>query len=268
MPFYKSDGLQLHYEDHGSGTPLILVPGFGMDTSAWIDQLDIYKRHFRVILMDLRGGGRSEVPEVGYGPKDLAGDVVRLAEHLGLKAFHFGGFSLGGAVGLELTLARPDLVKTLSLHSSWEGNTPIHMRRWIEIRRRIIGANDPVVNIGTRIVSFFSTDFVNEHEDRVEAYIKRAQANPHPMTEKGINGHAQACLVHDAGDRIAAISVPTLITVGSQDRSTPPGLSRTMHRKIAGSELVLIDGAGHCTMYESTDEFNTISLGFLIKHGG
>jgi pimeloyl-ACP methyl ester carboxylesterase len=267
MPFYTSDGLKLYYEEHGSGDPLVLVPGFGMDTTAWIDQLDAYKPHFRVILMDLRGGGRSEVPEVGYGPKDLAGDVAALAKHLGLEKIHFGGFSLGGAVGLELALAHPTLLRTLSLHSSWEGDTPKHMRRWIEIRRRIIAANDPVVNIGTRIVSFFSNDFVNEHEDRVEAYIKRAQSNPHPMTEKGINGHAEACLRHDAGDRIGRIRIPTLITVGGQDRSTPPGLSRTMHRKIAGSELVLIDGAGHCTMYESAGEFNTISLGFLVKHG-
>jgi 3-oxoadipate enol-lactonase len=266
MPSFQSSGLKLHYEDQGKGVPLILVPGFGMDTSAWVDQLEAYTPRFRTIRLDLRGGGQSEVPEPGYGPKDLAQDVIALAAHLKLDKFHYGGFSLGGAVGLELALARPDLLQTLSLHSSWEGDTPLHMRRWIEIRRRIIAANDPVVNIGTRIVSFFSNDFVNEHEDLVDAYIARAKENPHPMTEKGITGHAQACLLHDAGDRIDRIKVPTLITVGTQDRSTPPGLSRTMHKKIKGSELIMIDGAGHCTMYESKKEFNTISVGFLTKH--
>lgn len=268
MPFFQSGGLKLHYEEHGKGEPLILVPGFGMDTTAWIDQLDAHKARFRTILLDLRGGGQSEVPEPGYSPKDLAQDVVALADHLKLDKFHYGGFSLGGAIGLEVALAAPSRLRTLSLHSSWEGNTPLHMRRWIEIRRRIIAANDPVVNIGTRIVSFFSNEFVNAHEDLVEAYIARAKANPHPMTEKGINGHAQACLLHDAGDRISQIKVPTLITVGTQDRSTPPSLSRTMHAKIKGSELIMIDGAGHCTMYESKNEFNTISLGFLTKHSG
>ena len=268
MPFYESDGLKLHYIDLGQGEPLILLHGFGQDSTAWVDPQDSYARFFRVLVADLRGCGQSDVPEPGYTATDLAGDVINLMDHLGLERAHFGGFSLGGAVGLKLAIAHPDRLASLSLYSTWEGGNCPHMRRWIEIRSRIMAADDPdpVVNLGTRIVSFFSPEFVNANEDRVQAFIARSMDNPHPITPKGIEGHASACLTHDVIGRLDRITTPTLITVGSMDRSTLPSQSRYLHEHIAGSELIFIDGAGHFTPYQSPGEFVTISLGFLLKH--
>jgi pimeloyl-ACP methyl ester carboxylesterase len=145
MPYYQSAGIRLHYEDHGAGEPLILLHGFGQDGSAWIDPLPAYARFFRVLVMDMRGCGRSEVTEPGYSPKDLAGDVVALMDHIGADKAHFAGFSLGGAVGLELGIAHSDRLMSLSLHSTWEGGPCPHMKRWIEVRRRIIEIGDPLV---------------------------------------------------------------------------------------------------------------------------
>jgi 3-oxoadipate enol-lactonase len=267
MPFFTSDGIKLHYEEHGRGEPLVLVPGMGMDTSMWSEQLDVYKRYFRTILLDLRGGGQSEVPEPGYTPADLAEDTVSLLDHLEIERAHFGGFSLGGAAGLELAIAHPERLRSLSLHSSWEATQPYpHFRRWLDLRGRIIAQNDPVVNVGTRIISFFSPEFVNAREDRIELFIKRALANPYPMTPEGIAGHVQACLAHDVRGRLEGIKVPTLITVGTRDRSTLPAASEYLHRHIPGSEFVLVNGTGHCSMFEAAEEFTTISLGFLLKH--
>lgn len=267
MPHIVSDGLKVYYEEHGRGEPLVLVAGFGMDVSAWSEQLDRYARYFRVLLLELRGVGGSDVPEPGYTPRDLARDVLALCEERGLPRIHFGGFSLGGAVGMEFAAAHPERMLSLSLHSAWEASQPYpHLANWIEVRRRIIAANDPVVNIGTRIVSFFSPEFIDRRQDRVQAFIERARNNPRPVTPKGIEGHAQALLSHDARPRLARIACPTLITVGSHDRTTLPLSSRILHEGIAGSELVLIDGAGHCTMYEAPEEFASVSLGFLMKH--
>jgi len=269
MPFITSDGVRTYYEEHGSGEPLVLVAGFGMTISAWSEQLDAFARHFRVILLELRGAGPSEVPEPGYTNKDLAQDVVVLMDSLQLKRAHFGGFSLGGGVGMELAIAHPDRVATLALHSSWDDTDQYpHMINWINVRRRIIAENDPVVNVGTRIVSFFSPDFINRRQDRVRDYIERAKSNPHPMTPKGIAGHEHALMAQKVRGRLDGIRCPTLITVGSADRSTLPSASRYLRDNIQDSELILIDGAGHCTMFEAASEFTTIYLGFLLKHGG
>jgi pimeloyl-ACP methyl ester carboxylesterase len=266
MPYYTSNGLKLHYEEHGHGTPLILAHGFAQDSTAWVDPLPVYARHFRVLALDLRGCGRSAIPEPGYSPKDLAGDVLALMDQLGLAKAHFSGFSLGGAVGQELGIAQSGRFHSLSLHSTWEGGPCPHMRRWIDVRTRAIATNDPVLNYGTRVVSFFSPEFVNAHEDRVDAFIARSLSNPHPLTPMGAQGHARAVLLHDARGRLHNITAPTLLTMGSMDRSTLPSQARYLHEQIAGSELIFIDGAGHFTPFQCPEEFVSISLGFLLKH--
>ena len=169
---------------------------------------------------------------------------------------------------MEFGISHPERLSSLSLYSTWEGGPCAHMKRWIDVRSRLIAANDPVTNVGTRIVSFFSPEFVNANEDRIEIFIQRARDDPHPTTPKGIEGHAQACMSHDVRGRLERIRTPTLITCGSMDRSTLPSQSRYLHEHIKDSELIFIDGDGHFTPFSSTAEFLSISLGFLLKHTG
>jgi pimeloyl-ACP methyl ester carboxylesterase len=266
MPYYQSYGLKLHFHEHGKGEPLILLHGFAQDSSAWADPLPIYSQFFRVLVMDMRGAGLSEVPDPGYTPADLADDAIALMNHLDLPKAHFGGFSLGGAAGLELGIRYSDRLISLSLHSTWPGGPCPSLRRWVDVRSRIIAAGDQTVNIGTRIVSFFSPEFADAHEDRIEEFVRRAASNPHPTTPKGAAGHAQACWHHDVRGRLNEITVPTLITCGTLDRATLPSHSRYLHEHIPRSELIFIDEGGHFTPFQSPGEFVSISLGFLIKH--
>src|SRR3982750_2077796 len=104
MPHYSSSGLQLFYEDVGTGAPLVLLHGFGTYGRIWADAVSVYQRFFRVLVLDMRGCGRSDTAPPGFTTRDLAGDVVALLDHLGIGAAHFAGWSLGGAVGLELAV--------------------------------------------------------------------------------------------------------------------------------------------------------------------
>jgi pimeloyl-ACP methyl ester carboxylesterase len=269
MPQLSTAGLKVYYEDHGKGEPLILMAGFGQDPSAWSEQLDLFSRFFRVVLIDIRGGGRSEVPKSKFTPRDLATDVTALMDHLRLPRAHFGGFSLGGAAGMELAAAHPERLSSLSLHSTWEASEPYpHFNQWVEIRQRIIAQNDPVVNVGTRLVSFFSPEFVNQRRDRIDLFVERAKSNPHPISAGGIEAQAHACFSHDVRPRLDRIRTPTLVTVGTRDRTTLPAMSEYIHRHIAGSEFIVINGAAHFTVFEAPQEFASISLGFLMKHAG
>jgi pimeloyl-ACP methyl ester carboxylesterase len=268
MPYYRSNGLQLHYEEYGEGEPLILQHGFGQDGSAWVDAIPTYARFFRVLAVDMRGCGRSEADEPGYSVADLAGDAVALMDHLAIGKAHYAGFSLGGALALELAIAHSDRLRSLSLHSTWQGGPCPHMSRWVTMRHRIIATNDPAVIDGTRLLNFFSPEFVDAHEDRVDEFFRRAADNPYPISVRAVDGHVGASLRHDVRGRLERIAVPTLITVGSLDRTTLPSQARYLHDHIRGSELVIFDGSGHCTKFQCVDEFITVSLGFLIKHQG
>jgi pimeloyl-ACP methyl ester carboxylesterase len=266
MPTYSNAGLQLHFEELGTGPTLVLLHGFGQHGGAWEETLDVYRRYFRVLVPDMRGCGRSEAATPGFSIRDLAADLVALLDHLQIERAHFAGWSLGGAVGLELALGWPDRLKTLSLHSTFAGGRAEYQRNWITMRKKIILSGDKELDMATRIIGFFSPEFVNEHPERIDAFKRRELANPYPGSEAGLAGQNAAAQQHEARDRLGLIKMPTLITVGSADRTTLPAASRLMHQEIAGSELVIFDNAGHFPAFQVRDEFLSVSLGFLLKH--
>lgn len=269
MAFYESDELKLYYEERGAGEPLVLVHGFGQNRTTWLDVIDAYARYFRVITVELRGAGESDVSAPGYTvQREMVGDMLALMESLALERIHFAGFSLGGAIGMELAATHPDRLISLSLHSTWQGGPCPHLERWTELRMRQIIQNDPIVNVGTRMFNFFGPEFIDEHEDRLEVFIDREKNFPHLPTPEGIEGHARACQSFDARDRLADITTPTLITVGTNDRTTTPGQARYLRDHIPNAELIFIEGPGHCTMFQCPEEFTSISLGFLLKQNG
>jgi pimeloyl-ACP methyl ester carboxylesterase len=266
MPFYSNDNLKLFYTDDGAGFPLVLCHGFGQDSSAWIDPHPLLVQHFRVLAIDIRGCGRSEVPKTAYTLADVARDIQVLLRSLGIEKTHIAGFSMGGSVAQEFALAFGGQAQSLSLHSATPGGPDPAGDRWVRMRAKIIASKDAELSAETRIHSFFSPQFINEHEDRVDAFIRRELSNPHSPSPDGIRQLANADGSFDTRTRVRQIAVPTLITVGSQDRVTLPERGRFLHQQIKGSEFVVFDGAGHFPLYQCTNEFCTVSLGFLLKH--
>jgi 3-oxoadipate enol-lactonase len=266
MPTYPSSDLKLRYQDVGEGPALILLHGFGQHGGAWAETIGIYRRFFRVLVPDMRGCGLSEASDPGFTTNDLASDMVALLDHLGLQRAHFAGWSLGGAVALELGIRHSPRLLSLSLHSTFAGGRAEYQKNWIAMRKRIILSGDRELDMATRIIGFFSPEFVNEQPDRIAEFKRLEAANPFPGTEAGLAGQNAAAQQHETRDRLHLISVPTLITVGSADRTTLPAASRLMHERIKGSELVVFDNAGHFPAFQVKDEFLSVSLGFMMKH--
>ena len=115
--------------------------------------------------------------------------------------------------------------------------------------------------MATRINGFFSPEYINEHPKRIQEFKRRELSNPFPGTRVGITGQNSAAQQREARDRLHQISSPTLITVGSGDRTTLPAASKLMHEKIKGSELFIFDNAGHFPAFQLFDEFVSISPG-------
>ncbi len=266
MPSYSSNGLDLHYERQGTGTPLVLLHGFGQHGGSWAPLVPAFARFFDVIVPDLRGCGRSQAAEPGFTVADMADDVAALLDHVGAEGAHVAGWSQGGTVALELALGHAERVVSLSLHSTYAGGRDRYQANWIEMRRRIIASGDRELDFNTRIIGFFTPEFINARPDRIEEFRRMEFANAHPPTPVGMAGQIAAAQSFEARDRIAGIRTPTLITVGSADRTTLPAKSRSMHEAIEGAEFWLFEGAGHLPQFQYPDEFISISLGFMLKH--
>lgn len=255
-------GVRLHYEVEGDGAPLVLIPGTGQGGAIWGNQIAFFRDRYRVISLDNRGAGRSEVTEGGYTISQMAADAIALLDEIGLSGVHLCGQSMGAMIAQEIAIERPDLVGTLQLHGTVDhvASYP-HLRRQLEIRLALV-RNELWEIFGPNSVIWLNPpDYVNAHDDELSLQQERFFKNlPNP---KSLAGHFEADLLYDARGRLSQITAPTLITVGSHDITTLPVYGEAVHHQIAGSEFCVFAGGGHLPFLQMPDEFNGIVASFL-----
>ena len=115
MPKVKVNGIDIYYEEHGSGEPVVMIGGLGADTTLWSKQVPAFSERFRVVVFDNRGSGQSDKPDKPYSIPMFAADTVGLMQALGIERAHVVGASLGGLVAQELVLTHPEMVDRLVL---------------------------------------------------------------------------------------------------------------------------------------------------------
>src|SRR2546425_10903822 len=113
MTTAKVDSIELYYEEHGRGDPLLLVMGLAADSTAWMFQVPDFARHHRTVVFDNRGVGRSAKPPGPYTIHEMADDAAGLLDALGIARAHVVGVSMGGMIGQELALRHPGRVRSL-----------------------------------------------------------------------------------------------------------------------------------------------------------
>jgi 3-oxoadipate enol-lactonase len=132
MPFFRDDELSIHYLERGRGQPLLLVHGLGGSGADWAFQVAALEHRFRIIVPDLPGSGHSLPPRSEYTIAGFANALWKLMDHLHIATPNIVGFSLGGAVALEMASVRPACVPRLGLINSLATYRPHDMRKWLE----------------------------------------------------------------------------------------------------------------------------------------
>lgn len=124
MATLQFEGLTLHYEDVGEGTPVLCLHGLGSSGQDWEHVAPRLSARHRVLIPDARGHGRSDKPAGRYGVALFARDIAALCDRLGLTRLHVVGLSMGGMMGFQLAVERPDLVRSLTVVNSGPDMVP------------------------------------------------------------------------------------------------------------------------------------------------
>jgi len=265
MPTVDANDIEIYYEERGRGDPAVLLMGLGADGSLAAEHVAAYQDHFRCIVLDGRGTGRSAKPDAPYSVPMMARDTAGLMDALGLPSAHVLGISLGGCIAQELALARPDQVRSLTLVSSFAKADAYTARvvGALEAAARRLPASDFI-----RLMQLwlFSPAYHEGHMDDLLRREAQAKAHPHPTPLHALLAQCDACLAHDTLDRLAAVQAPTLVTAGDADAVTPMHCAQTLADEIPNAALTVFAGAGHCHHWERLAEFNARTIAFMKDH--
>lgn len=236
--------------------PVLLLNSLGTDLSMWDEAASRLSRRYRVVRFDARGHGGSDATRGSYTIELLAGDALAVLDDLGLERAHVVGISLGGMVAVWIAGRRPERVYRLVLASTAGriGTKETWQARADAVRRGGTAA------VGAAVMErFFSPGFRGEHPDIVARY----EASLAGFSADGYVGACLALRDADLAPEVRAIVAPTLVVAGNVDVSTPIADLERLHQEIAGSRLVVVEGAGHLVSVERPEAFSGAVERFL-----
>lgn len=262
MPTASVRGVELYYEEHGRGEPLVLVPGFGTGLWIWYRQVPTLAERFRVIVFDPRGVARSTAADEPFTMRDLADDLAALLEELKVEHAHVLGASFGGFVAQEFALAHAARTRSLVLCCTSYGGAG-HIPPAPETLAAIASTKglNTEERVRENLLLAFSPRFVEEHPEEVERVINLRAENVVP--EHAYLRQLQAAVAFDAAARVGAIDIPTLVITGDEDVIVPHENSLNLSSAIHGATLRVIDGGSHTFFIEQAEEFNRAVVEFI-----
>jgi 3-oxoadipate enol-lactonase len=264
MPSAKLSNINMYYEVHGAGEPLVLIQGLSLDSSAWADQISAFSQKYRVIVLDNRGVGQSDSPNIPYSTEMMADDIVELLKFLNIKNAHILGFSMGGTIAQQIALKYPEVVKSLILVAT-SAKFPARARYLTKLWLKML---EEQVSTETRLQEIclwvFTDEFLAD-EARVTAAVNLGLNHAHPQPTHGFVGQIAALLEHDIRDEIHRISAPTLVLIGKDEIFIPLNFSEELAANIPNAELVISEKGGHNYWMEFPEIFNQAVMKFLAK---
>lgn len=270
MPYARTDDrVRLYYEEHGTGTPLVLAYGIGGNTDMWDTNTAALAARHRVILWEPRGHARSDSPEdpARYSFERWTLDLRDLLAHVGLRRAHVGGLSLGAGIATRFALRYPGRVRSLVVtNSSSAAGLPLSVENLV-MRARSIEITltqgmdamaEYAMTANPNLVARLALD-PNAKQEFYEEYRR--------LSPIGYANSLRALIAMDhITDRLPELArrrIPVLLIGGDRDPSLGP--MQVMHRKIRGSKLVVLAPASHFANRDQPDAWNRTVLEFLAR---
>ncbi len=254
--------IEMYYEIHGEGEPLVLIEGLASDHTAWTPQVEELKTQFRCLIFDNRGMGQTDSPEIEYTTRMFAEDTVRLMEATGFTEAHIVGLSMGACIAQELCLAYPEKVLSLVLISGWARADRYFkdlINHWIYLAEN----THPDALWMDVLLWSFSPNMFNERPNDIQELkdgVIEAEIPPGAFIRQ-----ARSLITHDAYDRLNQVTAPTLIIVGQEDILTPYRLAVELNQAIPHSRLRVLEEQAHAFPLENPKVLINEIIDFILS---
>ena len=270
----NSGNIELYYEDHGSGKPVVLIHGYPLSGASWEKQVPaLLDAGYRVITYDRRGFGKSSHPTEGYNYDTFAEDLHKLIVHLKLDDFTLVGFSMGGgeiarhfgnygsngaSQAVIIGGIPPFLLKAEDNPEGVDGSVFVGIKQAV--------AADRYAFFTEFFKDFYNTDLLQGK--RVSEEVVRASWSLAASASAAASLACVATWLEDFRQDLARMDVPTLVIHGDNDRIVPIASSGLRTAKlIKGSRLVVVKGGPHCITWTHAEEVTAELLSFLGEKG-
>jgi pimeloyl-ACP methyl ester carboxylesterase len=231
--------IKMYYAIYGQGAPLIMLHGGLAHSDVWGNQVPAFAKHFKVIVADSRGHGRSTRSAQPYSYALMASDVIALMDYLKIDKAALVGWSDGGIIGLDIAMNRPErLTKLYAFGANYN----------------VGGLRDDVATNATfnRYIEEIGKDYerLSPTPKEYGAFVKQI-------------GEMWATQPDYKPEQLARITVPTMIADGEHDEGIKRAHTEEMAKLIPGAKLEILPGVSHFAFWQKPDEFNKSVLDFL-----
>ena len=253
MPFAKINGIDLYYEIHGIGKPLVFLSGFSTHHMTWFSFIEPFKNDFQMVLLDNRGAGQTTAPTTPYTIETMADDTIALLDQLEIMRASFIGSSMGTAISQTIAYKYPDRIDKGALIAPFH-KLPAASIYKIATTGKLMEANVPIeLIIDTVIPWLFSNTFVRSPE-KYQEKAKEMSHNPHIQTFDGFKGQFEALINFDSSSFLSKIDAEMLILAGEEDLSSPLWCAKYLYDHLKRSTLHTFPHVGHMAHVERRNE--------------
>jgi pimeloyl-ACP methyl ester carboxylesterase len=257
--FVERGGARLFYKSEGSGPTMLLIHGYPLSGELFKNNRPTFARDgYRVITVDLRGFGKSTDPGSETGSiATYAQDVLAVMDKLALPKAIIGGMSMGGMIALEMYRRAPERFTALALISTTANPAgQVEQSYW-----NAIAAKAQAKGSASLVPELMKDMLTGRTTARNPQLVRFLSSLMEGASKRGAVAAAQALANRpDSLPTLPTINVPTLIVIGQEDTLIPVVFSQKMQQNISGSKLVIIPGASHAAVIESSKTVNRALL--------
>jgi pimeloyl-ACP methyl ester carboxylesterase len=272
MPKVKVNDIQIYYEVHGNGFPLVLISAYGGNSEDWnlfAPKLRQLSKHYKVVTLDNRGTGRSSTPESDYSIKTMSDDVAGLLDSLRMPKAHILGQSMGSLIAQELAINHPIKVEGLILVCTTPGGSAYEtIPGQKEALEKLKWTFAPPPGMSPQVVMeeimgmCCQKEFFDKNKAELMTYMPK-----YPTPVSTLEKQYDAIMKFDTCDRLKKIRSRTLVIHGEEDKLCMPESARMLVKQIPNAKLKMFKQAGHLVLEEKWQETKTAILDFLEELG-